>query len=125
MQHMTLVNRTNKKLKGVWDGRQYDLAPGKHSFPEAIAMKFREQNPIMGSQDPRTLEMQYLIGIEEMHDDCSPLDAIPVSPTGEKWDGNKMPDANLRQVIKGDGVYNPYRDGAPKLPTDTQGWVKP
>ena len=124
MVHVTLVNRTNQTLQGVWDGRHYDITPGKHSFPEIMAMKFRDQNPIMGTQNPQTLEVQYKVGIVEMNDDISPIDVLPDNPMGEKFDSSKVPGAATREVLKGDGVYNPFRDSAPKLPTENA-WVKP
>lgn len=73
-QFLTVVNRTKRILEGVWDGRHYDIAPGKNSFPEIMALKFRDQNPIMGTLNPYTGMMKYLIGVEELHDDCSPIE---------------------------------------------------
>ena len=75
-QHVTLVNRTSKTLKGVWNAIQYDLAPGKHSFSEVMAEKFKAQNPVMGTGDldPYSLAANSLLGIEEYGDDCSPIE---------------------------------------------------
>lgn len=86
-QVFTLVNRTSKTLNGTWDGRTYDLTPGKHSFPEIQAVKFKDQNPLMGSLDPYTGNMIYLIGIEDLNDDCSPIEQ---SDAIEQWDRKKL-----------------------------------
>lgn len=74
MEYLTLVNRTTKNLKGTWDGKHYVITPGKNEFPAIQAEAFRRQNPIMGSQDPFTMEMQYLVGIVEQGDDVSPIE---------------------------------------------------
>lgn len=74
MQYVTLINRSSKTLEGVWDGKRHKIVPGKNSFPEAMARKFRQQHPIMGTEDPVSLERQYLLGIEEDGDDCSPIE---------------------------------------------------
>lgn len=121
MQFVTLVNRSSKTLRGTWDGKHFDITPGKHSFPEIQAIKFKEQNPIMGSEDPRTLMKQYLIGIEELGDDCTPVeqsDAITLEDLSKKIQSGEL------RVVKGNGLYNPNRDGAPPLPNESS-FVKP
>jgi hypothetical protein len=96
-QYVSLVNRSSKVLEGTWDGRSYKLTPGKHSFPEAMAVKFKEQNPIMGSLDPYSLDLDYLIGIEEHGD---PLTPIEQSTKAELLDRSKMDSvAALAEVI--------------------------
>lgn len=112
MQYVTLVNRTSKILKGTWDGRHYDLAPGKHSFPEVQAMKFRDQNPVMGSEDPATLEKRYLIGIEEHSDDCSPIEQSTSMTLQDLSD--KIKSGEL-QIVKGNGLYRPAIDSSSPL----------
>ncbi len=87
MQYVNLVNRTSKNLTGTWDGRSYSLAPGKHSYPEAMAVKFKDQNPIMGSLDPYSQEREYLMGIEEYGD---PIEPIEQSTKAELLDRSKM-----------------------------------
>lgn len=121
MQFVTLINRTSKSLQGVWDGKHYDLKPGKHSFPEVQALKFRDQNPIMGSENPRTLQKQYLLGIEEHGDDCTPVEQSE-SMTLEDLSA-KLKSGELR-VVQGNGLYNPFRDGAAPMPLDSN-FVKP
>lgn len=124
MNYVTVVNRSSKILKGTWDGRHYDIAPGSHMFPETMAMKFRDQNPIMGSEDPYTLQKQYLIGIIEMKDDCTPIEQ---SDKVEIWDRSKMsPQKQNVQVVHGEGLYSPQRDGKATLPLDgSSNFTKP
>lgn len=107
-QYVTLTNRTSKTLRGVWDGRHYDIVPGKHSFPEIMAIKFRDQNPIMGSEDPRTLQCDYLIGIEELSDDCSPIEQTDAK---QRIDRTKTPEVVV-EVIQGNGLYSPALEGS-------------
>jgi hypothetical protein len=118
MRYVTLVNRTSKILNGTWDGRSYNIHPGKNSFPETMAGKFKDQNPIMGSQDPYSLELQYLCGIEEDGDDCSPIEQ---SDKIELMDRSRMRNAIPVVVIQGEGLYSRQRDGnAPAPSIDTK-----
>lgn len=104
MEYQTLVNRTKKDLKGTWDGKHYIITPGKNEFPIVQAEAFRRQNPLMGSQDPYTMEMQYLVGIVEQGDDVSPLDA---GNAVELMDRSKMVGARPTEVVRGNqtGLY--------------------
>src|SRR5258708_10008063 len=72
--YVTLINRTAKPLNGTWDGRSYSIGPGKNSFPALMALKFKEQNPIFGSQDPFSMDKQYLLGIVEDNDPITPIE---------------------------------------------------
>lgn len=120
MQMVTLVNRTSKMLECVWDGRHYDIGPGEHAFPEIQALKFKEQHPLMGSEDPRTLNKIYLMGIKENNDDCSPLEQseqLTLQDVTEKIKSGEL------KVIRGNGLYNPFTDASSSLSNDT-GFVK-
>lgn len=112
--HVTLVNRSSKPVTGTWDGRHYILAPGKHSFPQYIAVKFRDQNPVMGSLDPQTGHIDSLLGIEEEGDDL-----FPIEQTGaiEKWDRKRLTGARPTEVVPGDnGLYSRSSLGTVPLP---------
>lgn len=117
MKFVTIVNRSSKTLEGTWDGKHYEIPPGKSSFPEIQADAFRRQNPIMGTEDPLTLERQYLIGIVECGHDCSPIEQSDAL-TMAKVDMSKY------DVIKGNGLYRPMVDGSKPLPSDSN-FVKP
>lgn len=95
MLYVTLINRTSKTLGGTWDGRSYELAPGKHSFPEAIAVKFKEQNPIKGTLDPYSGDREYLMGIVEYNDPTTPIEQ---SDAVELLDRSKM-DTIAKQAV--------------------------
>lgn len=118
-QYVTLVNRSSKVLKGTWDGKHYDIQPGSHQFPEIQALKFKEQNPIMGSEDPYTLQKEYLIGIVEHKDDISPTEQ---TESIERWNRSKLVGAKPVEVVKGNGIYTPSLDAPNRLPTDGTGF---
>jgi len=121
MQLVTIVNRSSKPLKGVWDGRHYTIEPGKHEFPEIQARKFKEQNPVMGSEDPFTLEKQYLIAIVNDKDDDSPMEQ---STAAERWDRKRMHNGANTEVVRGNGLYSPRTDGSKPL-SDNSTFVEP
>lgn len=116
MRYVTLVNRTSKILNGTWDGKHHNIHPGKNSFPETMANKFKEQNPVMGSQDPYSLELQYLCGIEEDGDDISPIEQ---SDKIELMDRSKLRNAVPVVVVQGEGLFRPNleRTSAPAVET--------
>lgn len=127
MEYLTIVNRSSKTLKGTWDGRHYDIAPGKHSFPVIQAEKFKEQNPVMGTDNPYSAmsTKQYLIGIVEYNDDITPIEQTDAI---ELWDRSKMPNNDVR-VIRGNGMYSPRMDSSASAfnaggPVET-GFAKP
>lgn len=101
---VTLVNRTSKNLSGTWDGRQFTITPGQHNFQEIQALKFKEQNPIMGSEDPYTLQKEYLLGIVEHGDDISPTEQ---TTNIERWNRSKLVGAKPVEVVQGNGLYRP------------------
>lgn len=117
---VTLVNRSSKTVFGTWDGRKYPITPGKHEFPDYKAIKFKDQNPVMGSEDVRTGHVDYLLGIVEEGDPIDPieqnLDAV------EKWDRSKMGGPKVDIVPGVNGLYS-RNDLAPP-PETGKGAVK-
>jgi hypothetical protein len=110
---VTLVNRSSKTLQGTWDGRHYDITPGKHEFSRIKAEKFMEQNPIMGSEDKYSNQKLYLIGIVENGDDCSPIEqskAISLEDLSDKIKSGEL------KVVTGNGLYSPRVDASAPLP---------
>lgn len=72
---VTLVNRSSRALDGMWDGRTYTIqANAEIQVPVTIAEAIKRRNPIMGSDDPHTGQLQYLVGIKEQGDDCTPVE---------------------------------------------------
>lgn len=115
MQYVTVVNRTKKPLEGVWDGHRYAIPVGKSSHPAIVAEAAKRQNPVMGSEDPYTMEMDYLVGIEEYGDDCSPIEQ---SPAIERFSRDKLVGAKETEVVPGKtGIYS-VRDVAASLSLD-------
>ena len=113
---VTLVNRSSKPLNGTWDGRQHTIEPGQHQFPETQALKFKEQNPIMGSEDPYSLQKEYLIGIVEHNDDISPVEQ---TNSIERWNRSKLIGAKPVEVVQGNGLYRPGGvDAENRLPSN-------
>lgn len=107
MEFVRLVNRTNRTLKGTWDGRHYDITPGEHAFPELHAAKFKEQNPVMGSADPYAwppVTQQYYIGIVEYGD---PTDPIEMTSAPQRFDRTQLVGLDARPVEVRDlsGLY--------------------
>lgn len=121
MEILTVKNRTDQKVTGTWNGKQYDLAPhATGAFSEAIATAIKRQNPIMGSGDPRDSEfgmtgrMRYKVGIIEQGD---PVDPVAIDPNAiERWDRSKLVGAKPSEVVAGaSGLYS-ARDVAAHLP---------
>lgn len=101
MELVTVVNRTDRPLEAMWDGRIHKIPVGKSQHNRYVAQKAKEQNVLMGSQDPRTGEIVYLVGIEEDRDDTSPVVVIP-NPTGERWNRSYLPGGQAAvQVVAG------------------------
>lgn len=121
MELVTVINRTSKPLKGTWDGRHYDLAPGAAAYPIIQAEAFKRQNIKMGSFDPRTGEEVFLIGIKDYGDDCSPVEQ---SDAIERWDRSKLTGTRPTEVVPGDnGIYS-VKDVQSRQPVDSN-FVKP
>jgi hypothetical protein len=73
--YVTLVNRSSKDLTGHYDGREHTIkANSRTSQPAHLAMKFKEQNPVMGSENFYSGDKQYLLGIEEYNDPVDPIE---------------------------------------------------
>lgn len=123
MEYLTVVNRTSRPLSGTWDGREYIVQPGKSSHPAAIAEAIKRRNPIMGSDDPSTGVLQYLIGIEENGDPCTPIEQ---SDEIELFNRRLAKNAVPIMIVPGNvGMYSVTRNQvAPTLPQDAT-FVKP
>jgi len=120
MEVVTVVNRSSKTVNATWDGKPYQIpAHGKVSLPRIVAEAAKRQNVVMGSEDPYTGEMQYLLGVEEWGD---PLTSVEQTPIITRM--NRTPLKKNEEVIKGDnGIYS-VRDVAQGVSPEL-GWVKP
>lgn len=106
--YVTLVNRTSKPLFGCWNGKRYEIKPGPNQYPSHMAEKFRDQFPVMGSEDPYTLEKQYLLGIVELQEPIDPIEQTD-SPTLQNI-AEKLKSGEYR-LVRGEGQYRPVQDG--------------
>ena len=108
-EFVTIVNRTQEPITGVWDSRSYVLTPGKHEYAREKAERFRAQHPVMGSENPQTGTTVYRLGIEEDHDDVSPLTPEFLAQFDgkiERWDRSKLTGARPSVEVAGDnGLY--------------------
>lgn len=117
-EFVTVVNRTTRTLEGMWDGRTYSVPPGKSSHPVVIAEAIKRRNPIMGSDDPTTGQLQYLIGIEEQGDPITPIEQ---SDEIELFNRRQYKNAVPIMVVPGNtGLYSVRRsDVSAALPLDS------
>ena len=76
MDIVTVVNRTSRTVEGTFDGRPIVLAPhAEVPMLANAAEKVKEQNPLMGSEDPADPRSPtFLVGIKEWKDDISPIE---------------------------------------------------
>ena len=107
-EFVTVVNRTQEPITGVWDSKSFVMTPGKHEFTREKAERFRAQHPVMGSENPMDGSIVYKLGIEEDHDDLTPLtpEFLRQFKGSEKWDRSKLAGARPSVEVPGDnGLY--------------------
>lgn len=117
---VTLLNRTSKEVVGMWDGKPHRIPAGKKvAIPRIAAEAIRRQNPVMGSEDPYTGDMDYLVSILE--------DGEPETPVEQS---DRITRMNRTQIGKNDvivegrnGLYS-AKDVHQSLPLNS-GFVKP
>lgn len=91
-EQVKVFNRAPIALTVTFDGQSKDIPPGESFLPEVVIPYAKNQNPIMGTQDPHNPHMsgcQYLIGVVGTHDNCEPM-------TKEEWE------AHLRRPCRED-----------------------
>lgn len=83
-EQVTLINRAPVNLTVTFDGQEKTLVPGENLVPAVVVPFAKNQNPIMGSQDPNNPHMsgaRYLVGVknsDEPGEETEPL-------TAEEW----------------------------------------
>lgn len=74
---VTVVNRTERVVKYMFDGQIHDLQPGENAIPEQEVRYAREQNVLMGSRDPlrpyNFISLVAVKGRKGVAGDCSPI----------------------------------------------------
>lgn len=84
LEQVELINRAPIDLSVMFDGQSKTLKPGKNFVPRVVVEFAKNQNPIMGSAnpyDPHISGAQYLVGLADSTDDCTPL-------TLEEWEAH-------------------------------------
>lgn len=109
----TVVNRTDRIIKTTWDGKHYELGPHEEKqYEDNIAYAFKRWNPQLGSLDPRTGSITFLVGLKELNEPIDPIKEILIDPlTGkphiEVWDRSKLTGARPSEIVAGDnGLYS-------------------
>ena len=105
-EFVTIVNRTSKPLKGCCDGKHVRIPPGEYRCTYEQALFYRSQNPIMGQGTPLddwASRAEFLIGIKESGDDCSPIEQ---SNAPQRWDSD---------AVNGPGRYDVVKSRAPQF----------
>lgn len=77
---VAVVNRAPESITVRFDGQDISLPPGDNQLPECVIPFGKNQNPIMGSQDPNNPHISgadYLLAVPG-EDNCTPL-------TPEQW----------------------------------------
>jgi hypothetical protein len=116
---VTLVNRTDQTIEGMFDGRVYSLAPREErQMLKVVAEMIKRQNPKMGTEDPYVMGPQsaeFLVGVREWGDDCEPLD---VGDSIERFDRSLIATNAKVETVKVPGRIRPER--APRPTNDVQ-----
>jgi hypothetical protein len=82
LDQVELFNRAPVALMVQFDGQCKTLVVGKNIVPAVVVQYAKNQNPIMGSQDPYNPHIsgaRYLVGVVGSKDDLKPL-------TQEEWE---------------------------------------
>ena len=113
-EQVELVNRAPIDLTVQFDGQCKTLAPGKNIVPAIVVPYAKNQNPIMGSQDPYNPHIdgcRYLVGIVG-RDECEPLTKKeweahldrPCREDEQRWFADKYgSDAKAKLITHGKG----------------------
>jgi len=88
-ESVTLFNRTQGNLRCMFDGQDFTIKPGKnHGFPRVAVRFAKDQNPVMGSEDPyNPHDVQFLVGVAAWGD---PVDPIEQTSSRERMDRSKI-----------------------------------
>jgi hypothetical protein len=81
-EQVELINRAPVELSVMFDGQTKTLVPGSNIVPRIVVPFAKNQNPIMGTQDPYNPHItgcQYLVGVAGTKDPVKFL-------TNEQWE---------------------------------------
>jgi hypothetical protein len=113
---VTLINRTSKPLRCMFDGQRFVFQPGPNpGVPVVVVQYAKDQNPVMGTQDRYEYEgSQYLVGVEAWGDDVSPLEQ---SDAQERLDRSSIEDEG-KFAVPGPKVKVRRSEAIHRLPAD-------
>lgn len=83
-EQVELINRAPIELAVMFDGQTATLKVGSNFVPKVVVPFAKNQNPIMGTQDPYNPHIsgcQFLVGVKGTKDDITPL-------TVEEWEAH-------------------------------------
>ena len=113
-EQVVLVNRAPINLTVTFDGQTKTLTPGENIVPKVVVAYAKNQNPIMGTQDPYNPQIegcQYLVGVKGQ-DNCTPLTKAewedhckrPCRENEQEWFDNKYGnDPKAKLIVRGKG----------------------
>jgi hypothetical protein len=81
LEQVELFNRAPVDLTVQFDGQTKTLKPGANTVPGIVVQYAKNQNPVMGTQDPYNPHVSgctYLVGVVGSKDNVEPL-------TAEEW----------------------------------------
>ena len=113
LEQVELFNRAPIELSVMFDGQCKVLRVGRNTIPGIAVQYAKNQNPIMGSQDPYNPHIsgaKYLVGVVGSKDNCTPL-------TGEEWEAHCG--APCREDVQ--RVFNDRYGSDPKAKLITMG----
>lgn len=114
VEQVVLVNRAPVSIDVTFDGASKTLVPGENLVPAVVVPYAKNQNPIMGSQDPYNPQIEgcrYLVGVKGK-DDCTPLTKAewedhcqrPCREDEQRWFEDKYgTDSKAKLVTRGKG----------------------
>lgn len=87
-----VINRTSHTLIATKDSRQYYIPPGRSPLRSDIVPYAKEQNPIPGTEDPFSLQVQSLIAVEGTADPTEhiPDEVLDAIKGGERIDRSRL-----------------------------------
>ncbi len=113
---VTLINRTSKPLRAMFDGQRFAFKPGPNPGVPIVVVQFaKDQNPVMGTQDRYEYEgSQYLVGVAEWGDDVSPIEQ---SDAIERLDRSSIEDEG-KTAVPGPKVRVRRSEAIHRMPGD-------
>lgn len=113
---VTLINRSSKPLRAMFDGQRFVFPPGATpGVPVVVAQFAKAQNPVMGTMDRYEYESgDCLLGVEAWGDPITPIEQ---SDAIERLDRSTIEDEGAT-AVPGPKVRVRRSEAIHRLPTD-------